>query len=330
MATAKRLPSGSYRIRVYSHNENGRKVYISITAATKKEAELKAAELNSNRKRISLSDLTVLEAVKEYIKIKREVLSPSTIRGYETTLSRFECIGSTKIKQLDNKTVQSFINTLSKDLAPKTVRNIYTLFVSAVSLQDPELTFRVTLPQKAQRIKKAPSDEEVKQIFDKSSGEIKKAIFFSMMGLRRGEICAVEYEDIKDDYIHIHRDMIRGSDGWIIKDIPKTSESERLVLLPDNFRDIIGSGSGRIVNRAPGTITERFHSIALSFGLDLHLHDMRHYFVSMAHAMGIPDRFIMAMGGFKSDYVMKSVYRNTIDDLEKEYRAKYAKKISNI
>ena len=41
MATAKKLPSGSYRVRVYDKNTGK---YKSFTAETKKEAELMAAE----------------------------------------------------------------------------------------------------------------------------------------------------------------------------------------------------------------------------------------------------------------------------------------------
>ena len=37
MATAKKLPSGKYRVRSYSHTDsNGKKIYKSFTAATKK------------------------------------------------------------------------------------------------------------------------------------------------------------------------------------------------------------------------------------------------------------------------------------------------------
>ena len=41
MATAKKLPSGSYRVRAY---DKATRKYKSFTAKTKKEAELMAAE----------------------------------------------------------------------------------------------------------------------------------------------------------------------------------------------------------------------------------------------------------------------------------------------
>lgn len=45
-----------------------------------------------------------------------------------------------------------------------------------------------------------------------------------------------------------------------------------------------------------------------------HFHELRHYAASILHAIGIPDQYIMNYGGWKTDYVMKSVYRNAIDE----------------
>lgn len=331
MATAKKLPSGSYRVQVFSHkDENGKRHYESFTAPTKREAEQRAAEYIAHKDRLSRSDLTVSEALRGYIALKEKVLSPSTIKGYFAILHNYEPINDTRISRLDNKTVQGFINNLSAASSPKYVRNIYTLFSSAVAMYSPNTRFNVTLPQKAQRITKAPSEAQIKMLYDKASGKLKKAIFLGMLGLRRGEICALLYSDIDGNLLHINKDMVKSVNGWVIKETPKTSESERIILLPDNFRDIIGNGEGRIVACCPNHLTVAFHELGLKNGVDIRFHDLRHYFVSMAHAMGIPDRFIMAMGGFKSDFVMKSVYRNTMDDLEKKYREDYAEKISGL
>lgn len=76
MATAKKLPSGSWRVRVYSHKDmNGKKVYESFTAPTKREAEIRAAEWANKRERRSRSDLSIKEALQGYINAKEGVLS---------------------------------------------------------------------------------------------------------------------------------------------------------------------------------------------------------------------------------------------------------------
>lgn len=328
MATAKKLPSGNWRVQVFSYtDENGKKHRESITAPTRQEAELKAAAFAVSRNRVISSDLTVKEAIEGYIALKEKVLSPSTIRSYKGMTKKFTPIDKLRIRKLDNQTIQGFINDLSSEVSPKTVRNVYALLTSALGLYAPELHFKITLPQKADRIVKAPSKAEVDQIYKMSKGELRKAIYLGMLGVRRGEICSVEYEDIEDNLLHIHRDLIRGTDGWELKEIPKTSESERYVLLPPKFRETLGEGTGRIVDRSPNTITMSFHQLALSCGVSIHLHELRHYFASMAHAMNIPDQYIMAMGGWKSDHVMKKIYRNSIDDIEKKYREEYAKNI---
>ena len=44
MATARKLPSGSWRVLCYDGMVDGKRHYASVTAATTKEAELKAAQ----------------------------------------------------------------------------------------------------------------------------------------------------------------------------------------------------------------------------------------------------------------------------------------------
>ena len=43
MATARKLPSGNYRVRLFVGMEDGKRKYKSFTAPTKKEAERQAA-----------------------------------------------------------------------------------------------------------------------------------------------------------------------------------------------------------------------------------------------------------------------------------------------
>ena len=66
----------------------------------------------------------------------------------------------------------------------------------------------------------------------------------------------------------------------------------------------------------PEQITNRFRRAIKSCGVDIpfRFHDLRHYYVSIAHALGIPDAYVMEMGGWKTDYTMKRVYRATLAD----------------
>ena len=108
MATPRKLASGSWRVRVYDYtDEDGKKVYRSFTASTKKECAYMAVEFSRNKDRIAAGDLTVKEAIEEYIKIKSEVLSNSTIRGYRVQQKNYyKAIENVRIKTLTTPVVQ--------------------------------------------------------------------------------------------------------------------------------------------------------------------------------------------------------------------------------
>ena len=50
-------------------------------------------------------------------------------------------------------------------------------------------------------------------------------------------------------------------------------------------------------------------------------HDLQHYCVSIQHALGIPDAYIMARGGWKNDAVLKQVYHHALEERQKEMNA---------
>ena len=121
MAKAKKLPSGNWRVQVYSHTDtDGKRHYESFTASTKKEAELTAAEFAAKKGFIPQSDLTFEKAAEKYISIKSNVLSPSTIHGYRSIAKNyFEGINGIKLSRITDSDLQSLINDLSDNKSSK-------------------------------------------------------------------------------------------------------------------------------------------------------------------------------------------------------------------
>ena len=138
MAKAKKLKSGNYRVLVPDYkDENGKWHYKSFTATTKKEAEYMAMEFSHNRQRSSASydDLTLKEAYERYIGIKRGVSSPSTIRGYEQYQNKYlQLLMPMKLRNITAELVQASVSELAVTHSPKSVRNIYGLFHSVMSV----------------------------------------------------------------------------------------------------------------------------------------------------------------------------------------------------
>lgn len=77
------LPSGSYRVQVYSRTDaDGKKHYKSFTAPSKKLAQAAANDWLAKRDAgiETPDDLTVCEAITRYVNVKKGVLSPSTLK----------------------------------------------------------------------------------------------------------------------------------------------------------------------------------------------------------------------------------------------------------
>ena len=86
MATPKKLPSGSWRIQIYvGKDENGKKIIESITAPTKREVEEAARQREleiAHGKTKKSKDITVGDAIDNYINFRDSVLSPKTVKEY--------------------------------------------------------------------------------------------------------------------------------------------------------------------------------------------------------------------------------------------------------
>lgn len=331
MAKAKKLPSGSWRVQVFDYKDvDGRRHYKSFTAPTKREAEFEAVQwVASGKSNAPIEDISLYEAITHYIDAKRGVLSPSTIRGYEGMQHNyFKEIGRTSLKSLDNTALQIWISDLSKHLSPKTVRNVHGLLASVLDMFAPDFHLKTTLPAKEKPDLYTPSDEDIKRLLEHVVGrELEIAILLAAFGpMRRGEICALTSDDIHGNIVAVNKSMVQGPDGlWHIKQ-PKTYSSYRQIEYPEFVIEKMNGIQGRIVKATPAQITNRFgRAITFSKLPHFRFHDLRHYAASIMHAIGVPDQYILQRGGWASDNVMKTVYRNVID-LE---TAKQNKKILN-
>lgn len=328
MAKAKKIPSGNWRVRVYSHTDSsGKRIYESFTASSKKEAELLAMQFQANKERQKADDLTVKEAVESYISNNKNVLSPSTLRGYMMDAKRMTSIHHKKIRKLKSVDIQAFVNELSGTHAPKTVKNTYALLMTSLTFCGVETRFKVNLPTIPKRRKNAPENEQIKVLYDTANDTMKKAIVLAAFhSLRRGEICGLKYGDLKGNTLYVHSDVVIGLEGRVHKDIPKNDTSNRTVYLTQKELEIIGSGSPDeyIVPIAPSTLDHNFLALTKKLNIEgITLHTLRSYFASVAAAIGIPDLYASHMGGWKENStVLKEVYQKKIVSMDEAYSEK--------
>ena len=340
MATAKKTPSGMWKVRVYSHTTpDGKKHYKAFTAATKQEAEQQAARFAGTADRASRSDLTVKEAVTRYIDAKEGVLSPSTVRAYKIMRNHcFDEIGTMRIRRLTTEQVQTFVSHLAADKSPKYVRNIYALFVAAVAMYAPDITFRVTLPQKQRKRRYAMSNDDVTDLIEAAPDWMKIAIMLAGFGsCRRGECCALKYGDIAGEYALVHADVVLNSDGaWVYKEMPKTCESYRYIHIHEQAVPLIeaartGDPDQFILGKTPGQVSDTFDDLRKELGLDVTFHDLRRFYASTCVAIGIPQAYTEHSGGWRpGSPVVRESYEHPIRAYEEQFTARLSDHFNQI
>lgn len=337
MAKAKKLPSGSWRCQVFSHFEEipqpdgtlkKKRIYKSFTcddpsAKGRKKCEQMAAQWAVEKEsHIQEAEMLLKDAVESYIKSKEHVLAESTIIGYRKILrNNMEAIKLFPLASITKTVVQKWVNDLSAKHSAKTVKNAYGLFSSTMDMFM-DKRFKIQFKQENERAVSIPSDDDIKLLLSEADGDLKLAIYLAAFGgLRRGEICALEDSDVHDGYITISKSMgLTQNRTWEVK-VPKTASSNRQVLLPEFLIELLKKKKGNLIDLHPNNITDQFCVLRDRLGMSCRFHDLRHYFASINHALGIPDQYIMEMGGWKTDRTLKAVYRNTL----KPEKDKFAK-----
>ena len=311
MAKAKKTPSGKWNIRVGSGQAGKTK---SFTANTKKEAELLAAEYLNGKSRPN-SEKSIGECIDEYIEIKTNVLSPTTIDSYKRyKKNRLQSVCFMRICDFSSSDAQRLINMLSAEMSPKSVRNIYGLLSAVFSMYAPDIRLNVTLPQKQREFREFPDIETIIKAFRGSVIEI-PVLLALWEGLRLSEIRGVKRSDIKDGILTINAVVVTVNGEKIEKQQAKTYTSKRQLRLPDYILGLIAAlppEQEYITTLSGHAIYARFKRTLQRDGIQhIRFHDLRHLNASAMLALGVPDKYAMERGGWSSPSIMKGTYQHT-------------------
>lgn len=322
MAKAKKLPSGNWRVRLYTgRNADGKPIYKSFTASSKREAEAAAALYAVRKKQKEEIGMTVGEAIDAYIQNKENVLSPSTIGGYRVSRrNHLQELMNIPLNDIDNLTVQAAINREALRLSPKTLRNAHGLLSAALGVYLPDFTLRTTLPAKEHKIKDLP---EVTEIIKAVKGtDIELPVMLALwLSLRLSEVRGLRYKDITDGVLTINSVKIKFGAEEFVKEHAKTYNSTRQLTIPDQLTVLIGEGEPDeyIIKMAAQTITKKLKRyVSKSCGKEVTFHELRHLNASVMLELGIPDKYAMERGGWASNHTLKNVYQHTFSEKRRE------------
>lgn len=305
------LPSGSYRAKkvykgktyrvTFDHKPTDREALIALAEVMQEEPSKEKGTFESYAKR--------------YIDSKRNILSPASVRTYNELIDRMsDRLKGTNLYDITQELIQIEINEYSKGHAAKSVRSLHGFIASVLGWYRPKFALKTLLPRKEKSKSYLPTTEDVKAILEAVKGtEYSVPFQLGVLGLRRGEICALTMEDLKGKNLTINKTLVY-SNGWILKPAAKTEESNRVIVIPEALAKEI-SENGAIYEGDPKRLNKHLQRVQKQLNIpQFRFHDLRHYFASYASTLGIPEADIMAMGGWKSDHVFKSIYRDSMQE----------------
>lgn len=311
---ARQLPSGSWFVRVQVDGKP-----ISITKPTKREAESEAAALKSKAKHYTASsDKTLTEAIDDYISSRENVLSPSTIAGYRKIQKlRFKNAMNKKISDISPEKWQGYINSESKLICAKTLKNSWG-FISSVITESTGIKISVRLPQVITHEASYLSSSDLKAFLEAARGNrYEIAILLGLSGLRRSEIMGLRWEDIdlENNCIYVRGAAVTDVNNNLVhKQENKNSSSRRQVpfILPQ-LREAIKAADQStqyVVNCYPNTINVTVQRICKKAGIPkCTCHGLRKSFASfMLVDLNLPEDVVMKAGGWSDPQTMRKIY----------------------
>lgn len=331
------LKSGNYRCRVYD-KETGKR--ISFTAPSEEEAIMLAMQWKLTHKtKAAPANITVEEAVEEYIASKENVLSPSTVRGYMIIKrNALGDIGKVKIRKITEKDLQKWINANAKKYKPKALKNQLGLVGAALRQNDIDInTKAIRLPAAPKYEPIIPTEEQVGQILRLVEGtnvELPVTIAVTL-GLRQSEIAALKWSDYDGTYIYVHAAKVPDKDNkTVYKDTTKSQASTRVLEVDAVLKQRLDRAERKsefISTMTANSVLKRFQQLCEREGLPkFTMHGQRHGNASLMLANGVPDKYAMERLGQSSTSMIKRVYQHLYSDKKREVSQVMSDKFSAI
>lgn len=321
------LPSGSWRCQVTVDG-----VRRSVTADSPQEAISQALLLRDGHTRKSPRDLSLGAVVDEYIQLREAVLSPSTIVAYKSYRSHlFQNYMGRDIRRLDRRVLQRMVNDEARTRSAKTVKNAFGL-VSAALKEYQIDTSGINLPQIPHKERPWLTADEVLLFCDIVKGKpCEIPALLALCSLRRSEIYALDWRDVdlKAGTVTVHRSIVKGEDGYVLKDTNKTDSSTRVVpiIIPQLITALKAQKavSGPVCTSNPNTLYKQINALCRKAELpEVGVHGLRHSFASLCHHIGIPEMECARMGGWSDLGTMRKIYthlsRDQLDDAADQLR----------
>ncbi len=347
MALLKDKKRNTWYFRVYVEDKFGNSKQISRsgfkTKGLAKEEELKFLSDSQN----DYSNLTFQELYNIFIKSKTQSLKPQSIRS---TLSRYEnhilpYFKDYKINKIDNKEYLDWKEKiLKKQFSYKYNSNLHGCMVSILNYAMDFYNLEKNIASKVGNFSKKEYFVKVdfwiyeefiqfsKSVDDELYSTLYKILYYT--GMRLGECLALDWNDIKGNYIDVNKTLAKGkNNGDYIITSPKTRKSIRRIQLDNESINILNNLKvfyqshigfnekwfvfGGLNPLSQTTVGRRKDEYCLKANVKrIRIHDLRHSHATLLLSKGVPITVISKRLGHADMTMTLNTYSHLIPEDE--------------
>lgn len=280
-------------------------------------------------------DATLENYLKEWHKIYNKTKAETTQQLYDMYIKVHivPAIGKMKIGKITGLHIQQFYNEKLKTLSGNTLLKIHSFlsrsFKDAVKnryLKDNPCD-AARLPKKIKPTQTVCKESDLIKLLTIVRGTVDEIyiILASSAGLRRGEICGLQWEnvDFEKRTITVSKTITRFSTN--IEKEPKNETSKRTIILPKivfdrlkEYRGTLGIHHKYVLPQyKPQSYSSHFKKLLARYDIPhIRFHDLRHFNAIIMLKAGVPDKVASKRLGHAQVQTTREIYQHVIEDMD--------------
>ena len=332
----------------------------STVKGSKKQAEAALRKLideMENGPSITVTALKLQDWMEMWFTNYLPNIEATTRNGYREKISLYinPHLGKIPLKNLKNDTIQIWVNTLTqKGLSPKTIRNAYNNLNAALKKavllrMIPYNPCEGTALPKLKRYQgKVYTPEQIQQVLSiaENTTMYLPLVLALLTGMRRGEICALKWQniDFKKKQIHICENRVHGDRTQgvqtVIEKAPKSEASNRTIPMSPELTGILSAARLRYYNEAaeygpafrdlgyvlhnengtpyhPDSLTTKWRRFVEANELpSIRFHDLRHSNATVLISAGVSAKTVQKLLGHSDISITLNTYTHVLPSME--------------